>query len=442
MSFPRYPSYKGSGVEWLGEVPEHWESIRYKNVFDEKNSIAGSSLPPGSISFGRVIFKDDEFLHEPTKASYQEVLSGEFLINPINLNYDLKSLRTALSEIDTCVSPAYIVLKAKVVSDKNYLKYQLHLFDLFHMKTLGAGVRQTITFDDIGACFTFIPPLSEQTKIVAVLDRETAKIDELVAEQQQLMKLLKEKRQVIISYAVTQGLNPDAPMKPSGIEWLGNVPKHWVSCSLRRYANFVDGDRGSEYPNENDLKDEGILFLSSKNIVGGRLNLTEAKFISHEKFAALNRGKALNGDLIVKVRGSTGRIGELAKFSVDEHGFVTAFINAQMMIIRTNHELLSNYLRFVSQSLYWTEQLSVGAYGTAQQQLSNDVFSNLRVAIPPVGEQEEIVNYLEIQDSQSKSLEAEAQRAIDLLQERRTALISAAVTGKIDVRGLYLEEAA
>ena len=149
MSFPRYPEYKDGGVEWLGEVPGHWELVRYKNVFDEKTSIAGTSHPPGSISFGRVIFKDGEFLHEPTRASYQEVLSGEFLINPINLNYDLKSLRTALSEIDTCVSPAYIVLTAKVATDKNYMKYQLHVFDLFHMKTLGAGVRQTIAFGDI-----------------------------------------------------------------------------------------------------------------------------------------------------------------------------------------------------------------------------------------------------------------------------------------------------
>ena len=91
MSLPHYPEYKNSGVAWLGEVPGHWESIRYKNVFVEKCSIGGASLPPGSISFGKVIFKDDEFLHEPTKALYQEVLSGEFLINPINLNYDLKS---------------------------------------------------------------------------------------------------------------------------------------------------------------------------------------------------------------------------------------------------------------------------------------------------------------------------------------------------------------
>src|ERR1017187_4188965 len=176
MSFPRYPKYKDSGVEWLGQVPEHWGAIRYKNVFEEKFVEAGGCLPLGSISFGRVVFKSDDFFNEATKATYQQVLADEFLINPINLNYDLKSLRTAFSEINTCVSPAYIVLKAKGARDKNYLKHQLHAFDLFHMKTLGAGVRQTITFGDIGSCQTFLPPLLEQIRIAAFLDQETAKI--------------------------------------------------------------------------------------------------------------------------------------------------------------------------------------------------------------------------------------------------------------------------
>ena len=145
MSFPRYPEYKDSGEEWLGEVPGHWASTRYKNVFDEKNSIAGTSLPPGSISFGRVIFKNDEFLHEPTKASYQEVLSGEFLINPINLNYDLKSLRTALSEIDTCVSPAYIVLKTKAVASLAH-----------HFYTLNCGCKAALAIHTGERCLNMI----------------------------------------------------------------------------------------------------------------------------------------------------------------------------------------------------------------------------------------------------------------------------------------------
>jgi len=238
----------------------------------------------------------------------------------------------------------------------------------------------------------------------------------------------------VISHAVTKGLNPNAPMHDSGVEWLGEVPEHWVTCTLRRYANFVDGDRGSEYPNERDFKPEGVIFLSSKNIVEEKLDLTEVKFISQEKFNALNRGKAIDGDLIVKVRGSVGRIGELAKFDTAEHGHVTAFINAQMMIVRTQQGLQTNYLRLVSQSLYWTEQLAVGAYGTAQQQLSNDVFSNLHLVMPPEEEQVLIEVKLDEDLATFNGLIHKSQKAINLMQERRTALISAAVTGKIDVR--------
>lgn len=240
MSFRQYPSYKDSGVDWLGKVPEHWEPIRYKNVFREKTFNSGAHLPAGSISFGRVVFKDDEAMNEATKATYQEVLNGEFLINPINLNYDLKSLRTALSEINTCVSPAYIVLQAKTDLDRSYMKHQLSVFDVRHMKTLGAGVRQTISFSDIGACFTQLPTLAEQTAIAEFLDWETGKIDELVAEQQRLMELLKEKRQAVISHAVTRGLNPAASLKPSGIEWLGDVPAHWTVATVRRIVNRIE----------------------------------------------------------------------------------------------------------------------------------------------------------------------------------------------------------
>ena len=278
------------------------------------------------------------------------------------------------------------------------------------------------------------PPYNEQKSIANFLDYEVTKIDTLIEKQQQLIKLLKEKRQAVISHAVTKGLNPNAPMRDSGVEWLGEVPEHWVNCTLRRYADFVDGDRGSEYPNEKDFRNEGVVFLSSKNIVEENLDLTEVKFISQQKFNALNRGKALDGDLIVKVRGSVGRIGELAKFETAEHGYETAFINAQMMIIRTRKGLLTNYLRLVSQSLYWTEQLAVGAYGTAQQQLSNEVFSNLYIVVPPEDEQLLIKDRLEQDLTTFNGLIGKTQKAIALMQERRTALISAAVTGKIDVR--------
>lgn len=194
---------KDSGVPWLGQVPAHWPIARYKHVFREKHSKKDSALQAGAISYGRVVFKDAEMLPAATKTSYQEVLNGEFLINPINLNYDLKSLRTALSEIDVCVSPAYIVLRPIIDAAPGYLKYQLHVFDVCHMKTLGAGVRQTISFGDIGGCETVVPPKPDQVAIAMFLDRVVGEMDSSISSQERMIELLKERRSAIITQAVT-----------------------------------------------------------------------------------------------------------------------------------------------------------------------------------------------------------------------------------------------
>ena len=194
---------KDSGVPWLGQVPAHWELLRFKNLFCEMHLRRGCELPAGSISYGKVVFKDDQDVHGPTKESYQAVLRGDFLINPINLNYDLKSLRTALSEIDVCVSPAYIVLKASRRESPHYLRHLLYAFDLHHMKTLGSGVRHTITFDDIGSCVAVAPPISEQEAIASFLGRQLSQIDSAISSQERMIELLKERRSAIITQAVT-----------------------------------------------------------------------------------------------------------------------------------------------------------------------------------------------------------------------------------------------
>jgi len=427
MSFPRYPKYKPSGVSWFGDAPEHWPTIRYKNVFKEKQSVSGDSLPSGSISFGRVVFKSDKILHELTKASYQEVLAGEFLINPINLNYDLKSLRTGLSDINTCVSPAYIVLRAKAESDKNYLKYQLHLFDVSHMKTLGAGVRQTITFGDIGTCSTCLPPLTEQTAIAEFLDRETAKIDGLVAEQRRMMELLKEKRQAVISHAVTKGLNPQAPMKPSHIEWLGDVPEHWLVKPLRHLGRCQNGLNiggeafGSGFPfvSYGDVYKNSVLPTS----VQGLVQSSEMDWESY----SVQRGDVFftrTSETIDEIGMSSTCLETIPKATFA--GFLIRFRPFGALDCRFSKHYFSNpqIRTFFAREMVLITRAS----------LSQDLLKRLPVLVPPESEQLEISDYLDKRSAAFDDLTAEAQRAIDLLQERRAALISAAVTGQIDVR--------
>ena len=158
MIMPKYEAYKNSGEGWISEVPGHWEVKKLKHIFFEKKHTQNLSLNCGSISFGKVVTKNDDKVPHSTKASYQEVLNGEFLINPLNLNYDLKSLRIGLSEIDVVVSAGYIVLKDKIDMSKEYFKYLLHRYDVAYMKLLGSGIRQTISFNHIANSLLLQPP--------------------------------------------------------------------------------------------------------------------------------------------------------------------------------------------------------------------------------------------------------------------------------------------
>ena len=192
-----------SGIEWIGEIPSNWEMEKIKFVFQEKKSIRNLELNSGSISFGVVVYKDDNKILESTKESYQELLIGEFLINPLNLNYDLKSLRIGMSRINVVVSQGYIILILKEGFNQFYYEYLLRRFDVIHMKSLGQGVRQTISFNHIKDEYLVIPSIREQQQIVEYLDEQTQLIDKTISIEEKRIELLREYRQSLISEVVT-----------------------------------------------------------------------------------------------------------------------------------------------------------------------------------------------------------------------------------------------
>jgi type I restriction enzyme S subunit len=194
---------KNSGVEWIGEIPKHWEVIKFKHLFYEKKKTHDISLNCGSISFGKVVEKDDEKIPVSTKASYQVLNKGEFLINPLNLNYDLKSLRIGLSDLDVVVSSGYIIIKNREIMNKTYFNWLLHRYDIVFMKTLGAGVRQTLNYRDIGETLLVNPPIEEQEKIAEYIEAQTAKIDKAIELQQNYIAKLKEYKASLIDSVVT-----------------------------------------------------------------------------------------------------------------------------------------------------------------------------------------------------------------------------------------------
>ena len=285
---------------------------------------------------------------------------------------------------------------------------------------------QHLTTDKFGSFNVPLPPISEQHLITNFLDYETAQIDTLIDKQQTLIQLLKEKRQAVISHAVTKGLNSDVPMKDSGVEWLGEVPEHWAVIKLANYAIPLNGDRGSNYPSGNDFVDEGVFFISTSEVVDGYVKTDTASKITLKKYNQLGGLKIKKGDIIYCLRGSVGKSGICT--------FDEGTISSSLMGIRSMY-IDPYYLILLLTSSSELQQRLMLVTGSVSANLSAQNVMGYKFAIPEKAEQLIIIAHVKNSLERIDILLSKATQAIQLMQERRTALISAAVTGKIDVRG-------
>ena len=413
-----YESYKDSGVEWLGEVPSHWELKRLKQLFVEKKHKQNLSLNCGAISFGKVIEKADDKVTEATKRSYQEVLKGEFLINPLNLNYDLISLRIALSEIDVVVSAGYIVLKEKQIINKKYFSYLLHRYDVAYMKLLGSGVRQTINYGHISDSILVIPPLSEQQKIAQFLDDKTAKIDRAVDLAEKQIALLKEHKQILIQNAVTRGLNPDVPLKDSGVEWIGQVPEHWDVQRSKFIFKKIERKVNEEDQIVTCFRDGQVTLRANRRTEGFTNALKEHGYQGIRK-----------GDLVIHAMDAfAGAIG-----ISDSDGKATPVYS---VCLPHNKQKIDVYFyAYYLRNLALSGFISSLAKGIRER--STDFryadFAELLLPIPPYLEQQKIADYLDKQTSKIDQVIALKTAHIEKLKEYKSVLINDVVTGKVRV---------
>ncbi|MBH3022626.1 hypothetical protein [Serratia ureilytica] len=423
-----YESYTDTSAVWYKQKPAHWECERFKYHFIEKKKKNSTCLPAGAISFGEVIFKNEDNLSQDTKSSYQEVCAGEFLINPLNLNFDLKSLRTALSTIDVVVSTGYIVLQDCGFLHPRFARWLLQQFDVSHMKTLGAGVRQTINYADIGNSLFCRPTFEEQKIIAAFLDYETQKIDKLIERQQQLIELLKEKRQAVISHAVTKGLNSNVRMKDSGIEWLGEVPEHWIVRRLKHTSTLQSGmPKGKDLTGKNSIS---VPMLRVANVQDGYLDLTEVNNINIEP-SQLERYLLRDGDVLMNEGGDNDKLGRGAVWNVP----IDNCIHQNHVFAIRPFSIESEWLDMLTRADYAKFHFyRVAKQSTNLASISSTNVKETPLLIPPRKERDEILKFINFQLNKIKATEEFSTKQVVLLQERRTALISAAVTGKIDVR--------
>ncbi len=293
----------------------------------------------------------------------------------------------------------------------------------------GAGGQKRVPDTFVRNFETAFPPLHEQTQIVTLLDRETAKIDTLVAEQRRLLELLKVKRQAVISHAVTKGLNSGAPMKPSGIEWLGDIPEHWDVLPLKRIVSIPITDGPHETP---QFIDEGIPFVSAEAVSSGSIDFSKVRAcISEEDNARYSQKYAPElHDIFMVKSGATTGVTAIVETRTDFN------IWSPLAAIRCGHRAFPYFVLNFMRSRNFLEAVTLSwSFGT-QQNIGMGVIENLSCTVPPMSEQKLITQYLMREIAKFAALTTQVQRAIELLQERRSALISATVTGQIDVRQL------
>ena len=439
MSFPRYPAYKDSGVEWLGAVPAHWEVKRLKAATTHNDEVLDeSTMPDTEIVYVDISSVDGvsgikmketmPFSAAPSRAR-RRVRDGDVIISTVR-TYLKAIARIRAPEENLIVSTGFAVIRprSKLMPDfLGCLVSASYLIEQVIARSTGVSY-PAINASELVAIPVPLPPLPEQTQIATFLDRETAKIDELVAEQRRLMELLKEKRQAVISHAVTKGLNPDAPMKPSGIEWLGEVPGYWVVKRFQRCVYVAEGQVDPE-----DTKYSSLALIAPNHIESGTGRLLGLESASDQ---GAESGKYLckAGDVVYsKIRPA------LRKVCIAPED---CLCSADMYPLRAHSGLTNPFLLWSTLSEQFSALAVLESQRVAMPKINRESLKEVMLAVPPIGEQQSIVAFIDTETAKLDSLTAEAQRAIDLLQERRTALISAAVTGQIDVRQLTEKQAA
>jgi type I restriction enzyme, S subunit len=451
MSFPRYPSYKDSGVEWLGEVPAHWEVNRARNlgVFSgsgiDKKTVEGEQ-PVKMFNYLDVYNSIDKTLpYSPDlmdttapaeKAIEHAVRRGDILLTPSSETSDDVGHAARVLDVPDGVVYSYHILRFRGTdaTDPAFLTYSFNAAPTrsYFASVCTGTTRMVLGREDFKSAPVAMPPLPEQTQIAAFLDRETAKIDGLVAEQRRLMELLKEKRQAVISHAVTQGLNPHAPMKPSGIEWLGEVPEHWRVGKCGFYLTILSG---FAFPSAGFSDDEtDTMLLRGINVGVSRLKWDETVYWRRSPDDGLDIYEMQKGDLVIGM--DRPLISEGIRVAKVKESDLPCLLLQRVASLKTGDQLDVDYVLGLLSSEMFVAHFSPDTTGVSVPHISPEQIKNFVIPVPPVVEQVAIVAFVRIETAKSDTLTIEAQRAIALLQERRTALISAAVTGQIDVRGL------
>lgn len=447
MSLPRYPEYKDSGVEWLGEVPAHWTVAPLKRGFDVRlgkmlqpakssdEDVLAPYLRAANIQWGGVDLEDVRSMwFSPRERELLALQAGDLLVSE---GGDVGRSSLWRAQMRGCYFQNSVNrVRARGQDRTDYLYYWMATIkakgyvDVLCNKSTIAH----FTAEKVAAVPTIFPEPQEQRQIASFLDHETAKIDALIAEQEKLLALLAEKRQATISHAVTRGLDPNVPMKDSGIPWLGEVPAHWRITPLKYLVSLRSG--GTPSKNRLEYWDGDVPWASAKDLKSEML----ADTTDHLTEKAIASGAATllpTGTVLVVVRGMI-----LARTFPVTQALVPMAINQDLKGILPRSGVEPDFLAWLLRGTADESLQRLDEAGHGTKALRMDAWTSMPMPVPPCAEQCAIAAFLVQRTAQLDELSQEVRATIQLLQERRSALIAAAVTGRIDVRGCVEVQAA
>lgn len=417
MSLPNYRNYKDSGAKWVGRIPKHWDVGPLKRMLDIQNGADHKNVEHSEgfpvIGSGGPFTFATEFLYD-----------GESVL---------------LGRKGTIDKPLYVTGKFWTVDTMYWSKvrpgtwgrfaYYVTLTIPFDYYSTSTAV-PSMTKSALGAHLVACPPIDEQIAIAAFLDRETAKVDALISEQEKLITLLAEKHQATISHSVTKGLDRSAPMKDSGVSWLGEIPAHWDVVGLTKYLDSVVDYRGRTP----EKVEGGVFLVTAKNIRNGVVDYgASQEYIAFSQYdEVMRRGKPIRGDVLFTTEAPLGQVALVDREDI-------ALAQRIIKFRASPKHLLNSYLKawiMGSACQFNLEQLATGSTALG---IKGSKIGQVRLCRPPLDEQEAIVSFIDAELEKLDKLKREAVLAIGLLSERRAALIVAAVTGEIDVRGITLQ---
>ena len=439
MKFPAYPKYKPSGVEWLGDVPEKWnvKRLKYSATINDE-ALPETTAPDFEFRYvdiggvdavnGIVAVEEMVFENAPSRAR-RVVRDGDTIVSTVRTY--LRAIAPIKNPPDNLiVSTGFAVVRPRSV-EPDFLSYAIcesSFIETVVARSTGVSY-PAVNTSEVGTIPIPLPSPKEQQAIADFLDAQTARLDALLTKRRALIEKLSEKRTALISRTVTRGLNPKAKCKPSGVEWLGDIPFDWTRTRLKRVAS-VCGRIGFRGYTTDDLVDEGegALALGGANLTDvGRLDLAKRTYISWPKYEESPEIKVETNDLLIGQRGTCGNV------VIIDSDIGPATINPSLVLLK-RHRINSHFLCYWMMGRLVQSVFETYLSTTAVPMLTQEQIGNVLVCVPPLAEQIAIVEFLDRETAKLDLMMAKVEAAIGKLQEYRTALITAAVTGKIDVR--------